>query len=105
VARTGHRKGLGRQRAVSQWQKQAAGKAWAGKGLSVSGKNRKQERLGQAESYWSVARTGSRIGLGRLRAFGQWQEQAAGKAWAGKELSVSGKNRQQERLGQAESCL
>jgi hypothetical protein len=46
---------LGRQRAVGQWQEQAAGKAWAGRELSVSGKNRQLD------------------GLGRQRAVGQWQ--------------------------------
>ncbi len=82
----------------------ASRKGWLGRELSVYGKNRQQERLGQAESYRSRARTGSRKGLGRQRAVGLWQEQAAGKAWAGRELSISGKNRHQERLGQAESC-
>jgi hypothetical protein len=47
VAITGSRKGLGRQRAVCKWQKQAAGKAWAGRELSESGKNRQQERIGR----------------------------------------------------------
>jgi hypothetical protein len=52
---------LGRQRAVVQWQEQAAGQAWTGRELSVRDKIKQKDRFGQADSYWSVARTGSRF--------------------------------------------